>query len=427
MEKLIIADNNCMSTQFNNIKIDPSWSFSEKTRKDTTYATHGYHRYPAKFIPQLSNRLIDRYTKPGDLVADIFCGCGTTLVEAKIMGRKTAGTDINPVAVLIAKSKLYAFEPKFINDKFNELMIKLNEYNPESSQINVRSHERIDYWFKPKEKQELSFILNEIIQENDDKVKCFFLCAFSNILKGCSIWLQKSNKPTRDLKKIPYPPIKSFIKQVKAMMRGNAALHKLTNNQSEINVFCADARQVPLQDGTVDLIVTSPPYVTSYEYADLHQLSALWFAHTDNLTEFRKRFIGTSSYVKKDIETTGEIAANIINQLMTKHSRTANEVAMYFDDMYQVFHEVKRILKTGGKFCMVIGNTKIKDVEILNAEVFTKQLETLGLKLIDVIKREIPSKNLPSIRDAQTGQFTKVTSSNQVTAYPTEYILTFQK
>jgi len=87
-------------------KIDHSWSFSNKTRKDTAYITHGYHRYPAKFIPQIVSRLTEKYTKEGDLIVDPFGGCGTTLVESKVMGRPSIAVDINPVAVLITKAKI---------------------------------------------------------------------------------------------------------------------------------------------------------------------------------------------------------------------------------------------------------------------------------------------------------------------------------
>ena len=92
-------------------KIESSWAFADKTRKDTAYATHGYHRYPAKFIPQIVSRLLEKYTKEGDLVVDPFGGCGTTLVESKVMGRPSIGVDINPVAVLITKAKITPLEP----------------------------------------------------------------------------------------------------------------------------------------------------------------------------------------------------------------------------------------------------------------------------------------------------------------------------
>ncbi len=80
---------------FKKIKIDPSWSFSEATRKETSYITHGYHRYPAKFIPQVVSRLVAKYSTKRDLVIDPFGGCGTTLVESKVMGRSSVGVDIN--------------------------------------------------------------------------------------------------------------------------------------------------------------------------------------------------------------------------------------------------------------------------------------------------------------------------------------------
>ena len=94
-----------ISQMFENLSEDRSWSFEELTRKDTSYATHGFHKYPAKFIPQLARRCIEEYTKEEDVVCDPFMGCGTTLVEALVSGRKAIGTDINAVAWLITNTK----------------------------------------------------------------------------------------------------------------------------------------------------------------------------------------------------------------------------------------------------------------------------------------------------------------------------------
>jgi DNA modification methylase len=104
--------------KFSKIKIDNSWSFSDKTRKDTAYITHGYHRYPAKFIPQIVSRLAKKYTNEGDLIVDPFGGCRTTLVESKVMCRPSIGVDINPVAVLMTKTKKTPIEPTKIEEQF---------------------------------------------------------------------------------------------------------------------------------------------------------------------------------------------------------------------------------------------------------------------------------------------------------------------
>lgn len=417
-------------TQFAKTKIDYSWSFSDKTRKDTAYITHGYHRYPAKFIPQIVSRLADKYTNEGDLIVDPFGGCGTTLVESKVIGRPSIAVDINPVAVLITKAKITPIDPIKIEKEFVAIQKRLETYSADTK-VKAPDHERIDYWFKPEEKRRLAFVFAEISKIKGQDMRDFFFCGFSNILKNCSIWLQKSNKPTRDFEKKPSEPIKTFLKQIKMMLRGNARLFELLSEKDYLKVsskvVCTDARTIPTKDNSVSMIVTSPPYVTSYEYADLHQLTALWLEYTKDLSDFRKRFIGTSYHNKKDLALNSSIAENIRKELLKNDKKTAEEVSTYFSEMNQVFVEMKRMLKKGGKTCIVIGNTSLRGVDILNAEVFAEQLQNLGLKIADIIKREIPSKNLPSVRDEKTGKFASISDKSKTYAYPTEYILVMEK
>jgi len=415
---------------FKEINVDKSWSFADKCRNETRYLTHGYHRYPAKFIPQIVSRLIEKYTSPGDLIVDPFGGCGTTFVESKLMCRPSIGVDINPVAVLITKAKITPIEPLKLEQTFIDLKDKLQTY-AQTTKISVPEHEKIDYWFRPEEKRKLAFLFSEISKIENQDIRNFFYCGFSNILKNCSIWLQKSNKPTRDLKKKPADPFVAFSRQVKLMLLGNADYFNLLKKRgcakTSCKVYCADAREIPVESNSVKLIVTSPPYVTSYEYADLHQLTALWFEYTKDLSDFRKRFIGTAYHNKKEVVLNSEIAENIKDTLLKKDKKIAEEVETYFGEMNQVFEEMKRILKKGGRACIVIGNTTLKGVEILNAEVFVEQLQNLGFRIDDIIKREIPSKNLPSTRNEKTGRFAKTTDKEKVFAYPTEYILIMQK
>jgi len=84
------------------------------------------------------------------------------------------------------------------------------------------------------------------------------------------------------------------------MQSGNDAFYKIVpikvrkNIYKYLNIKIGDARRQPVLDETVDLIVSSSPYVTSYEYADLHQLSTIWLDLASDLTEYKKQFIGTS-------------------------------------------------------------------------------------------------------------------------------------
>src|SRR3989338_6294337 len=107
--KIIIGSISNMQMEltgiFKQLAEDHSWVFEDLTQKDTSYATHGFHKYPAKFIPQLAKRCIEENTKINEIVCDPFMGCGTTLIESLVSGRKAVGVDINPVAYLISKVK----------------------------------------------------------------------------------------------------------------------------------------------------------------------------------------------------------------------------------------------------------------------------------------------------------------------------------
>jgi len=423
---------------FEKKEIDKEWSFSGFKPSDTSKWTHGYHRYPAKFIPQLVERLFDEYITNGEAqINDPFCGCGTTIVTAISRGFKASGTDVNKIACLMTKVKSTPIEPEYLDRKIGEFLAKISDFRNNQKEffnkemepeIPERHIERINYWFTQENKEELGRILGIIYKENDEEIRQFLLIAFSHILKSCSIWLQGSTKPTRDLSKKPAKPYEAMKRHLMKMQRGNAVFYKVLpaktreNIHEYLNINISDARYQQDEDNSVVLIVSSSPYVTSYEYADLHQLSTIWLDLAEDLTEYKKQFIGTSYKAYQDRKVKSKIASGIVEKMLNENEKMAKEVEAFFIDMEDIFHESYRILKPGGRCCYVIGNTKLKGVDILNAEVFTESLQNSGFKLDRIIKREIPSKILPQKRDERTGRFAGNDDAD-FEAYPTEYIL----
>ncbi len=289
---------------FNKKKLDSDWSFEGCTPSQTGKWTHDFHRYPAKFIPQLVEKLLDEYIESEDVhINDPFLGSGTTIVTAISRGMRASGTDINKLALLIAQAKSTPIPPDYLAEKIEAIISRLFFLERESAPhfadkiaplIPSQLMDRMDYWFSPENKLELGIIFRVINEEVDRDIHNFLLVAFSHILKNCSRWLQTSTKPTRDFNKIPASPIAAFKRQLNKMQNGHEAFYKIVparvrdNIQDFLNIKIGDARRQPVTEESVDLIVSSSPYVTSYEYADLHQLSTIWLEFADDLYQYKK-------------------------------------------------------------------------------------------------------------------------------------------
>ena len=415
---------------FDNIPENREWAF--ESVRSTEQWTHGYHRYPAKFLPDVVRKIIEDYAQDSTLIADLFAGCGTTLVEAKVHGISSVGTDINPVAQLITKVKTMALAPVALQQAYDALVKLFDEYS-ESNYTGIKKHERIDYWFTQPQKAKIAFLYDKIsLLDVGDDIKDFFYVCISHILKNCSWWLQTSTKPQRDMEKKPEDPFEEFCRHCTKMINWNEKFYNELNEKEHLNTACEihldDARHTSIPSGSINAIITSPPYVTSYEYADIHQLTAYWMEYMSDIHEFRKKFIGSSFSGNISLTVSGsKQAQKIVNALAEKSMHIARDVAQYFNDMQEVAKEMSRVLAPNGYACIVIGNTKIKEVQIKSAEVFFEFLRNAGLRKVNVIKRSIPYKLMPTLRDNNTGRFTKLDNPNCKKVYPNEYIIIMRK
>lgn len=427
--------------RFKDLTPSPEWAFANVGRSETNYVTHGYHRYPAKFIPNLVERLIKDYTKPGNIVVDPFGGCGTTLVEAKISGRESFGFDINPVAKLISQAKITPISPITLESSYKKFE---NHIQRDYKFPKFLDNERLNYWFDHSTLEGLNRIYASIKLLKDPEVKKLYLCTFSHILKNCSRWLMKSTKPQVDPNKKPAIPRDIFFKHLRFVTKRNNQFFELLKNKGFLEVpsrmkIANSTKRLPLKDNTVDLIITSPPYVTSYEYADLHQLSLLWFGndknyfkkwnrHIKDFNGFRKKFIGTSIRKSRRKELPNSfLGKKIIEDVSRLDVGTARGISHYFSDMNKSFTEMFRILKPNGKACIIIGNTSLRGVEILNAEVATEQMHSIGFKEVNFIKRVVSNKMITPWRDQKSGKFTGKNNPHKTRAYEYEYVIVVEK
>ena len=423
MSKPIKSLTDVYSHNFYDMDIDSFWSTSE--RKELK--AHRIHAYPAKFPAFISEKALayaEQRSFYPQTIADVFCGCGTVAFEAKRKNIDFWGCDINPVATMIAKVKSNHYDLVTLNKMFKTILSRFHDIAiPDYLYDNALN--RLKYWYFENEYNNL-FKLKQAIDEitrPTSKYRLFFYCAFSNILKSTSRWLTKSIKPQIDPNKVPADVSKAFFIQCQTMISAYSEADVYNHSKTKI----ITGNFLKIRKPKVDMIITSPPYVTSYEYADLHQLSSLWLGFTEDYRSLRSGSIGTLSHhsnFEMNIACLSHIGKMVIKRLHQKDKKQAHSVAKYFADMQHVIQECATMLNPDAYFVFVIGDTEYRSIHIENARYTVELMLQNEFKNVSITKRKVSKKILTPYRDS-FGRFTANASSRRV--YGEEFIILGQK
>lgn len=417
-----LAHNN-----LNDITIENEWNFSEETE----LLMHTIHAYPAKFPAFIATKAFDYARQEGvnvRKVADVFCGCGTVALESKMHSKEFWGCDINPVATLIAKTKSASYDINIITNYYKDIKTSY-----ESMEIDCvlyeQSNERLRYWFTENSYCDLLRLKESIdnsVQEG--QYKDAFLCLFSSILKASSRWLTKSIKPQVDPNKAEVFVWNVFQQRfdrfLKAIKQINSSIFDPTHIQI-MNENFLDIKDLP----KVDLIISSPPYVTSYEYADLHQLSTLWLQYASDYRDLRKGSIGSiynSEGFDIVLDSLNTVGREIVKELLEDKKATAKvrSIARYYIDIQRAICNCAKMINNGGMVFFVVGDTEYKGTKIKNSEHLIQCLKNEGFSDIKAAKRRISNKLLTPYRD-ESGRFSS--DKTKRTIYHEEFIISGRK
>lgn len=344
----------------------------EKPRGDsTTYLTHNFHSYPAKFIPQIPRITIQALTKEKEVILDPFCGCGTTLVEAKLLNRKCIGVDLNPIATLVSETKTTKLNENDINIIL-KLLPKIKEdienlYNNKKTDIQyiIPDFNNRDHWFQNNVLNELAIIKTYIEDLENKKIKNFLYTAFSSII--VSVSNQESDTRFAAIEKNihQYRTFNEFNRKVDNMIKRIIEFSEKSSD-SLCRVYLGNTQKMNfIKDDEVDHIVTSPPYANTYDYYLYHKFRIYWLGH--QLKEFQDNEIGSRN----------------------RHSSKKEDISTFKNSLNECLKEMSRVLKKGKYAVIVIGDSVIRGKLIKADDLINEIAKTNNFKDIRTISYKL--------------------------------------
>ena len=354
------------------------WDF---TTAKTGYLTHSLHPYPAKFIPQIPNALIQELSSVGDTVADIFCGSGTTLLEALLLKRHAIGIDANPLAILISRAKTSPLTaPDFEELETHRRACERTLARATSPTGDLfldgqafrssgwRPAAKIcEFWFAPHIVEELAELRLLIDRLSNETLRTLCRVALSAIIVSVSKQDSDTRYVRREKAVEPGDAVRRYISQLDAATRAVREMSALVEDRFLCQVANADTLDAP-PTGPFDLVVTSPPYPNAYSYHLYHRTRLIWLGHDPD--RFKKIEIGS-------------------HRKYSAKGRNRATPETFRNEFGAIFRRLREQLKDGGYACFVIGDSTIDGARIDNASLLADAAAGAGFRETARIGRTI--------------------------------------
>lgn len=419
-------------------------------RKDPKYITHGIHAYKGKFYPQLAKALMNiSGVSPGHRILDPFCGSGTVLLEASLGGFDSVGFDINPIAVAIARAKTAAVHADAVYrdhllGKFEQRMGEYIEGKQATASLPYEKEvsAEIASWFPASVIPMLAQVAHEIMIVPDNTTQELLRVFLSSIVRSVSHQEPRDLRIRRRAEPLKTAPVYDLMaartREVRERLRHFARVSNYApTTLGRADVLMADASSRheffggdALHAGTIDLVVTSPPYATALPYIDTDRLSLLLCCglNTAARRDIENRLIGTREIRNSDrnslderiadcdLASVGsEVAARTIQKIYRlnkksdvgfRRKNTASLLLLYFEKMYRAVENVTLAIKAGGSAFVVIGDTRTtagtSDVPIRSGEAIEQQFHSHGWKTEWIIPITVTRENVMHAKNSIT-------------------------
>lgn len=380
--------------------------------------------------PELAlEKLKDLQTK--GLVLDPMAGSGTVLRQATDLGHRAVGFDMDPLAVLMTRVWTTAINEKLVDNIAERATKRIQAIQPSEANLPWMDAETlafVDYWFAEPQKGDLrriAFVLDELGRELADPAEQLAVdllrIALSRLIitkdKGASLARDVSHsRPHKVADNNDFDVGPMFARSIKAVQKRL----KEAPPAGGAEIGLGDARTLTaLENGSIDAVLTSPPYLNAIDYMRGHRLSLIWLGHRlGDLRTIRSTSIGAErapdaideAVVLNDMR----LAMGELDQLPKKFRSMINR---YVQDIHRMVAEIARVLRAGARATFVMGNSCLREVFIRNSAAVATAAQHAGLSLISETERPLPVRS----------RYLPMTSEPLGKRMRTETILTFAR
>lgn len=377
-----------------------------RLHRKTIYETLGrepVHPFPARMAPGIALEVIEEAKKPLR-VLDPMMGSGTVLAMARYKGHRAIGVDIDPLAVLISKVWTTAVDTEAVRqnaaevlDRAHGILSTLSVCDAYPRLADIETRRFVEFWFDEYARRQLTSLATAIESVRDSAIRDALWCSFSRLIitkqSGASLAMDLAHsRPHKAFDCAPTKPFNKFLAAVDRVVE-NCIDKRSAGRGPATCTREGDARNIPLKDASVDLVLTSPPYLNAIDYMRCSKFSLVWMGHNINmLRRIRAASVGTE--VGRRTPQPDKEISDIIAGLNLRPPLAVRQQAMlaqYIYDMRRALNEVARVLAPGGRAVYVIGENTVHGTYIRNASIIATAASLSGLGLRDRRIRTLPS------------------------------------